>query len=79
MAKIVSISIRDEDAWVWDALRCQPGSTSALLISLAKEYLTTLGIGETMARPDWYVEGADYSHLSVDEREMLRKFGYNGQ
>lgn len=73
MARIVTFSIRSEDEWVFSAIKAKGGSTSAHIVAACKAYVEGEG---SMARPEWYIDGADYSHLPIEERQKLVQFGY---
>lgn len=72
MARIITISIKDEDSWLVDAAKAK-GGISHVFTQGAKMYLE----GENVVDlPYWYIEGKDYSHLSVKERLQLVAYGY---
>jgi hypothetical protein len=79
VARIITISIPEEDDWVYTKLKAKP-SISNYVVKALKEKFLSEGDAEaiTNAAPDWYIPGFDYSHLSVEEREELRKYGYTG-
>lgn len=78
MTKIVNISVRSEDEYIIDEIKALDGTFSGHMIAAAKEYLKTTGkalIGEK--KYFWYVEGKDYSHMSIEiRRELNQLFGY---
>lgn len=74
MARIISISLRHEDEWLIASLRELPGSVSSHVCEAIKAYVgSRTGAAE---RPFWYVDGKDYSHLPLADRQQLVQFGY---
>lgn len=78
MARVLTVSFRDEDAWIVDELKLYEkkyGSLSAVFVKMARLFLESDEAKMAMA-PDWYVPGRDYSHLDEKTRGELKKFGY---
>lgn len=75
MARIITFSIRNEDEWLIDRLRTLDGSMSGHIVTALKRYVSN--DAETFdVVPEWYVPGADYSHLDIEVRQKLVQFGY---
>jgi hypothetical protein len=74
MTKIISISVSDADESLLAALDALGGSRSKHVVEAIREYVGSHGSDHE--RPFWYVEGKDYSHLPLETRQQLMKFGY---
>lgn len=73
MARILSISFPKEDEHLVDTLNSLPGSTSGHVVEAIRQYLQEVNKD---VPPYWYVPGKDYSHLEIEQREYLVRFGY---
>ena len=73
MARILSISFPKDDEHLVDALNSLPGSTSGHVVEAIRQYLQE---ANKEVPPFWYVAGKDYSHLPLETRMELKKFGY---
>lgn len=80
MARIVTISVKSEDEWVYEKIKAMGGSMSGHVVQAMKNYVKdSEDVHGYLTKPEWYIDGADYSHLNIEERKKLVKFGYKDE
>ncbi len=73
MAKVLTISIPKDKEYLVSQVEALPGSVSSHWVLAIEEYLEKKAGPQA---PFWFVPGRDYSHLPIEVRKELVKFGY---
>jgi hypothetical protein len=73
MTKIISISVPKDAEHLIDELQARGGSVSSHVVEAIRKYLDATGDD---VPPIWFIKNKDYSHLPLDLRKTLVKFGY---